>query len=117
MPTISLTVEAADPAEVDQLTRQLRTELLALDLDDVDFADAPAPPVGAKGLDPTTVSTVVVAVAGSPVLVQLGRVVQDFANRGRHRKIVARDGERSVEITGGDPADNQQIIETFFRRS
>jgi hypothetical protein len=115
MPRILLTVEADDLTHVDHMTRQLHIELRALDLDEIDFAGTPTPMAdGSKGIDPATVSTIVVTVASSRVLVQLGRVLQDFVNRGRDRKIIARDGERSVEITGGNSRDNHGIVETFF---
>jgi hypothetical protein len=62
------------------------------------------------------VTTIVVAVSGSPVLVQLGRVLRDWVTRGNSRKIIARDGGRSLEITGTTAAESRKMIEEFFNR-
>ena len=115
MRTVSLTLQG-DPAEVDEQARQLRTELLALDVDRVDFGGDGPPPQGSKAVDAATVSTVIVALSSSPVLVQLGRVLRDWVTRDERRKIVVRDGDRSLELTGADADDNAAVIEAFFRQ-
>jgi hypothetical protein len=97
--TVSLTLHG-DPDEVDIQARQLRIELLALDVDRVDLAAQDEPPPLSKGVDPATFSTIIVAMSSSPVLVRLGRVLRDWVNRSIKRKIVVRDGDRSLEITG-----------------
>lgn len=115
MRTLTLTVHDEDPAEADRVTRQLRTDLLSLDLDHVELAGDGQLPPNAKGADPDTVTTIIVGLASSPVLVQLGRVLQSVVNRGRDRKITVRDGERSLEITGTTNDDNRRAVEAFFR--
>lgn len=108
--TISLVVLDDDPAAADRLSRELRTELLALDIDGADLVlDNEVPPT-AKA-DAGTVTAIVVALSGSPVLVQLGRVLRDWVNRANKRKIVVRDGDRHLEITGYNLDD----VEAFFR--
>ena len=115
--TILVTLYSDDPFEVDRQARLLRSELLALDVDRVNFADPDElPPSHAKGVDPATLSTIVVALSSSPVLVQLGRFLRDWVNRANNRKIIVRDGNRSLEITGTDPKDNREAIEAFFRK-
>lgn len=109
MRTISLAVVDDDPGDVDRLTRALRSELLALDLDSADLATGDVPP-GAK-TDTGTVVSIVVALSGSPVAVQLGRVLRDWVNRNNNRKLVVRDGDRSIEVTGYDLDE----LEHFFR--
>ncbi|MCP2165468.1 effector-associated constant component EACC1 [Goodfellowiella coeruleoviolacea] len=114
-PVVSVTV-LGEPGEVDEQARQLRGELRALDVARVEFAPGGELPPGAKAVDPATVSTIIVALASSRVLVQLGKVLQDWVNRGRDRKIVVRDGDRSLEITGTTRADTQRAIDEFFDR-
>lgn len=116
MRTLLLNVHSGgDSAETDRLTRQLRAELLALDLERIDItADGDIPP-NAKSADPATVSTIIVAVAGSPVLIQLARVLQSVVTRGKNRTITVYDGNRSLKITGANAEDNRRVIEEFFR--
>jgi hypothetical protein len=113
--TVSLTVSDDDDATVDRLVRGLRTDLLGLDVDAVDFAPAAAPPpVGSKGVDPDTLTTIIVTLSGSRVLVQLAGAVRDWITRANGRKIVIRDGDRSLEITGTRLAEHPKVIEAFF---
>ena len=101
MTTISLTVVDED---ADRLARQLRTELLGLDVDSADLVlDTNVPP-GAK-TDMGTVTTIAVTLASSPVLIQLGGLLRDWVNRANGRKLVVKDGDRSIEITGYDLKD------------
>ncbi|TDV36091.1 hypothetical protein CLV71_13269 [Actinophytocola oryzae] len=104
-----------ESGECDQACRDLRTEVLALDVDRVDLVPDGAVPAGAK-VDAASITTIAVALAGSPVLVQLGHLLRDWVTRANGRKIVVRDGERSLEITGTTAADNRDVIEAFFRR-
>lgn len=116
MTVFALTVHAeGDPEEADRLARRLRSELSALDLEEVDLVKDGAVPPLAKSVDPATVTTILVAAATSPVLVQLAGTLRDWVNRGRHRKIVVKTGNRSIEITGTSARDNRRAIEAFFR--
>jgi hypothetical protein len=113
--TVSLTVLDEDPGVADRLSRELRRELQALDVDRVDLVlDGEVPP-GAKA-DVGTVTAIVVALSGSPVLVQLGRVLRDWVNRGAKRKIVVREGDRSIEISGYDLDDAEAFFSSLERR-
>jgi Ca2+-binding RTX toxin-like protein len=114
MRTVAVTIHG-QTGEADADARQLRTELLQLDVDRVDLAAGADAPDGAKGVDTGTVSTLVVALAGSPVLVQLVGVLQDWVGRARHRTITVVDGDRKLQLTGGSTADSTRAIEEFFR--
>jgi membrane-associated two-gene conflict system component 1 (EACC1) len=113
MTFVSLSV-VGHPEEVDHEVRALYQELRGIDAESVDFAAGGPPPEDAKAVDPATVTTIVVALAGSPALRQLGLVLQDWVNRDRHRKIVAKKGDRSIEITGSLDDAGQRAIEGFF---
>ncbi|AHH94804.1 effector-associated constant component EACC1 [Kutzneria albida] len=115
MTSVSLTLHG-DPDEVDEQVRLLREELLHLDVDRVEFAaDPEGAPAGTRAVDPAGIDTVIVAVTGSPVLIQLGRVLRDWVRRGSTRRITVREGKRSLEIIGANDADNAKVIEAFFR--
>jgi hypothetical protein len=115
--TVSLTVPGDDAVEVDRLVRGLHAELRGLDAD-IAFAPATTPrPVGSKGVDPDTVTTVIVSLSGSRVLVELAGAVRDWIKRANDRTIVVRDGDRSLEITGTRLAEHPKVIEAFFAAS
>ncbi|WP_372659868.1 hypothetical protein [Amycolatopsis kentuckyensis] len=97
----------------DHLHRRLREELLGLDVDQVGFAaDCELPP-GAKA-DPAGITAVVVSLATSPVLLQLAGALRDWAKRSAGRRIIVRDGDRALEITGSSAEEHRRIIEKFF---
>jgi hypothetical protein len=113
--TVSLTVSDDDDADADRLVRGLRTELLSLDVADITFAPAAAPPpAGSKGVDANTLTTIIVTLSGSRVLVELAGAVRDWITRANGRKIVIHDGDRSLEITGARLAEHPKVIEAFF---
>lgn len=111
--TVSLTVCDDDPATADRQTRGLLGEVRALDVD-VTTTGAP-PPDGARGVDPDTLTTIVVTLSGSWVLVELASAVRDWITRADKRTIVIRGGDRSLEITGTTLAQRQTAIEAFLR--
>jgi hypothetical protein len=98
--TISLTVVDDDPEQIDDLTRQLAQELRATEADRVELIHAPVPE-GARS-SAGTVASIVVAVASSPVLVSLAGVLREWVSRRNKRRMVIRDGDRSIEVTGYD---------------
>lgn len=113
MTTFSVTLQDDDPDVLDRQIRLLREDVRGLDVD-VDFAPGPPAPEDAKGVDPQTLSTIIVAVSGSPVLVQLGRVLAQFVDRGK-RKVIVKDGDRTLEIQGPLGDAERQAIDSFFQ--
>ncbi|MGW4208794.1 hypothetical protein ACWEIJ_12480 [Lentzea sp. NPDC004789] len=114
MTTITVTLQHDDPEVLDRQIRLLRDDVRGLDVD-VDFAPGPSAPEGAKGIDPQTLSTIIVAVSGSPVLIQLGRVLAAFVDRGKC-KVIVEDGDRRLEIQGPLDDTGRQAVESFLRK-
>ncbi|KAA2251170.1 hypothetical protein F0L68_37725 [Solihabitans fulvus] len=114
MTTVFLTLHG-EPDEVDQRARELLVELRQLDVDKVAFADEGAAPPLSKGVDPASVSSIAVALASSPVLVQVVGLLRDWVRRDRDRKMTVKDGKRSLELTGTSADDNRAAIEAFFK--
>jgi membrane-associated two-gene conflict system component 1 (EACC1) len=112
--TVSLTVCGDDPSEVDRLARGLHGELRGLDAD-IGLAGPGEPPPGSKGVDPDVVTTIIATLSGSRVLLELAGTLRDWVNRANGRKIVLRDGERSIEVTASTLADSSKAIEAFLR--
>jgi hypothetical protein len=116
---IEVDLQGASDADLDLLTRQLRLELLRLDVDDVVLpSDGQAPP-GAKG-DAVTVGTLVVSIANSATLsgliVGLCQVLRTWVGRGSNRRVVVRDRDRELELSGATVEQHQQIIDAFLEK-
>ena len=112
MTTISVSLHEDDPDVLDRQARLLRDDLRSLDAD-VGFASGPPAPADAKG-DRRVSGTIVVTNAASPALAELGRVLQDFVDRGP-RTVVVTEGDRRLEIKA--PLDDaaKRAVTEFFR--
>jgi hypothetical protein len=107
-----------DDAEHDLLVRLLRMELRALEVDDVRMPLATTVPIGAKGTAAST-GQLVVSLANSAafgaVLTSLVQVLRAWITRGQGRRVVLRDGDRSLELTGASTDQQQQAVDAFAR--
>src|SRR6266536_4572468 len=99
----------ADAEEADRLARRLRAELTELDLDLTAVADGELP-LGAKGVDPVTVGSLMVAFSASGgVFTGLVETLKDWLGRqpGKHRIKVTIDGD-TLELERAAPTERQQ---------
>jgi hypothetical protein len=117
MSTVSISIQASagNIAEVDRLSRELRRELLQLDVDDVALAPGGKAPADAKG-DPVTVGMLIVSLANSAGLVGICQVARGWVNRDQGRRITVKDGKRTLEITGASSEQQQQVIDAFLAK-
>jgi hypothetical protein len=114
--SVHLRSDTSDTHELDALTRQLRRELLSLDLDSVTLDREVEVPEGAKG-EAITIGTLVMTLANSAVLVAACQVIRAWINRGETRGATIRFGRKSgriLEVHGASKAQNQQIIDAFL---
>lgn len=119
MRTLLVHIDADDYAEeIDRMTGQLRRELLELDVADVRRETAGNPGLGAKG-DAASVGTLVVSLADSVVLTALVtgvcQVLRAWVTRHRDRRVVLKDGDRSLELTGVSVEQHERAIEAFVK--
>lgn len=114
MRTMSVQVHIAgsDAEQSDRATRQLRRELLELDVEDVRPARHGTAPADAKG-DPATTGTLLVDLANSAGLAAIFQLISTWVTRGNGRSITIEDGDRKLTINGADPQQHQQIIDAF----
>jgi hypothetical protein len=120
--TLALAEDGADPARLDQLTRQLRDELGHLALADVrSTPGAPAPP-GSRGLDASTISTMAIALMGSVMgsggLTAVITAARAWLDRGHEapRSIhLEMDGD-VLELSGATTAEQDQLVSLFLAR-
>ena len=117
--TIELVEAGADPAALDELTGNLRLELLELDVDSVvPVAAGPAPP-GSKGLELAAVGALLVQLKGSAALVgSVVTTIRSWLQRGpsttqRTLKITV-DG-RTLELGNATAEQQQQLVEQFLQ--
>src|SRR5262249_49515852 len=116
---VSVRVQAAaagSPEELDVLTRQLRQELLQLEVDGVALAHGDEEPGGAKG-DVITIGTLVVTLANSAALAGACQVLRTWVTRDQGRRAMVKYGREhpmSLEITGANAAQHQQLIDSFL---
>lgn len=115
--TVVLHPAGADARDVDASVRQVRRELLVLDVDDVSLPRSELPE-GARG-DAITIGTLMVTLANSTVLVAACQVLRAWVQRSQGRRVTIRSkvngAERSVEITGSNATQHQQIVDALVR--
>lgn len=117
LPALLITIDAGPDATSEELTRwsrQLRAELLGLDLVVVDFATVARPP-GSKALTGADVSSLVVHLSDSTVLVALVGVLREWVRRASSRKVTVRtsDDEKSIEIDGASRQDVADALKVW----
>lgn len=106
-----------DAEELEELTRQLRDELLLLEVDHVERVPAGEAPAGTRSGELAAVGALLVGIAGHPGL--LPAVVDTV------RGWLARVGQRSVklqmdgdvlEVTGISSRQQEQLVNTWLAR-
>ena len=103
--TIELNIEIkitdAPEDDVDQMTRQLLSELRETEVESAELVRSDAAPPGAKSADPVTIGAIAVAVLPN-LLPKLVDTVQAWATRGQGRtvKFKGKIGGQVVEFEG-----------------
>jgi hypothetical protein len=111
---LELQVVDGDASELDLQARQLREELLLLDLDNVALGRGVREPEGAKG-DSIAVGTLIMTLANSAVLAAACQVIRAWVIRGQARHATISYGEnRTLDITGATTAQQQELIDAFL---
>jgi hypothetical protein len=108
----------ADVEGVDQLTHDLRAELLELDVDSVSPpVTGPAPP-GSKGLELAAIGALLVQVKGSAqVVASVVGLVRSWLQRGRSetRTLKVTVDGRTLELSAATSEQQQRIVDEFVR--
>ncbi|HEX9018352.1 MAG TPA: hypothetical protein VF806_04165 [Anaerolineaceae bacterium] len=120
---ISLTLqlvadENADREALDRLTRELRSELLDLDVESVELARGGPAPDGSKAAEVVTLGALAVSIF--PTLIpKLVDFLQSWSLRGESRtvKIKAQAQDRSIEVeyspASMTPEELKRLVETI----
>lgn len=116
MNRVSIKVSAAgdDNRELDHLTRRLRAELLALDVEDVVIPSEPLAVDGAKGVGPE-LGALVVTLGNSAVLLSVCQLIRTWVLHNKNRKVVIKDGDRSIELVASSRDQHERMIDGLLR--
>ena len=115
---LTLDEDGADPARLDQLTRQLRDELRGLDVADVRTGPTEAPPPGARGVDAATLGQLLVTLIGTGGIPGILTALRAWLDRGHEapRSIrVEVDGD-VLELSGASSAEQDRLVALFLDR-
>ncbi|MFD8220370.1 hypothetical protein ACFV2U_43550 [Streptomyces sp. NPDC059697] len=108
--------DTSDPEDVDDAALSLRRVLAEIPGVAVREMHTGTGPVGSKGLG-IELGALAVTVLGAPRGLRTAvDAVRVWAERDRHRKVVVRLGEDSVEIEGMSPELSRELAESFIRR-
>lgn len=103
-----------DAEEKELVTRQLREELMRLDVDGVDFVKSGKAPAKAKG-DPITWGTLLLTLAASGgVLTTLIGVVQSWLTRHNQRSISLEVNGNKIDVDDITSEDQKRLIDSWI---
>jgi hypothetical protein len=105
-----------DAEELAQATRQLRRELLELDVDSVETPPAGEPPPGSRAVDIATVGALVVNMADSQLLAAvIGAVRSWLAGSSRRSIKLGLDGD-VLELIGVSSKEQRRLTDEWLAR-
>lgn len=110
--------EDLDPEDVERLTRQLRAELLELDVESVVTARGGPAPDGSKGIDAEMLGALIVASSASGgVLTALVETLRGWLERhtAQRRISVTIDGD-TIEVDRASTEQQDDLVDAFVRR-
>jgi len=114
---ISLTgVPGADAEDVAEATRQLRRELLELDVDSVEIPRSEDPPPGTRAVEVAALGALVVTIAQSPLLATVVDTVRSWLARSRQGSIKLELGGDVLELTGISSDEQRRLTDEWLRR-
>lgn len=108
----------ASDEDVEKLTRQLRAELLELDVDAIEFVSSDkTPPEGSKAIGPLLLGSLRVTLShSSKILPKLIPVVQSWIALKGQTKVHLKIGEDTLELANIPSKEMQSIIDMWLSR-
>lgn len=120
MTKLQLTINTGtdtDAQELSELTRQLRQEISALDVEEVGLLRGEKIPEGAKAGDPITWGTLLVTlVASGGVLPTLINAIQSWLTQHATRSITLKIGDDQLDVKGVSSEEQRQLIDLWLKR-
>jgi hypothetical protein len=105
-----------DAEELAQATRQLRRELLDLDVNSVETPSAGEPPPGSRAVDVATLGALVVNMADSQLLAAVIGAVRSWLAGSSRRSIKLGLGGDVLELTGVSSKEQRRLTDEWLAR-
>ncbi|HEX7992907.1 MAG TPA: hypothetical protein VF506_03240 [Streptosporangiaceae bacterium] len=106
----------ADAEAVAEATRQLRRELLELDVDSVESLRSEDPPPGSRAVDVSALGALVVTIAQTPMLGEIVETVRSWLSRSRQGTIKMELNGDVLELTGISSDEQRRLTDEWLRR-
>ena len=103
----------ADDAALDQLARQLRGQLLDLDVDAVDALPSEEAPDGSKALDLVVIGGLLVKF-GPGVAAAVVNAVRAWVNRDGHRSVTMKIGDHEITLQAATAEQQEKLVEAWL---
>ncbi|MET7771076.1 hypothetical protein [Nocardia sp. NPDC005366] len=114
---VTLFGEDLDIEQLDGSARQLRSELLDLDVDHVTPVTGGPAPEGTRGLGPELVGQLVVGIGpGLVALRQLLDTLRGWRSNQNNLAVSVQIGEDRLELTNTSPETERQLVTAFIER-
>lgn len=113
---IELSIDNGDPAELDELTRQLRTEIEELNIDSVEQVSAGVAPEGTKAVDLTAIGQMAVTLAPA-IIPPLFDLLKSWMERKPSTpvKIKVKVGKRTAQIEYDPTRTSAKDLEALIK--
>jgi len=113
---IELALEGGDPSELDELTRQLRTEVEELNVDSVEQVSAGAAPEGTKAADLTVIGQMAVTLAPT-IVPPLFELLKSWVERKPSTpvKVKVRVGRKTAQIEYDPTRTSSRDLDMLIR--
>jgi hypothetical protein len=115
---IKLTETGAEPERLEELTIDLRRELLELDVDDVARVPAGDAPPGSRSIDLAAIGALLVTMnQTTDVLAHIVSTVRDWLRRspGPKRSVQMTIGGRSIELSAASDEQQDRLVAEFIK--
>jgi Effector Associated Constant Component 1 len=115
---IELSEMGADPARLEGLTTRLRSELLDLDVNDVERVSAGDAPDGSRAIELAAVGALIVTMEQSGALVaKVVSTIREWLRRDPEptRAVKITLGDRTIELTAASSDQQDRLVEEFVR--
>lgn len=103
----------ADDAALDQLARQLRGQLLDLDVDAVEALPSEEAPDDSKALDLVVVGGLLVKF-GPGVAAAVVNAVRAWVNRDGHRSVTMKIGDHEITLQAATAEQQEKLVEAWL---